>query len=1151
MNISSETMRRKIIADYWVRKLSGRLSKTTLFNFRQNRSQATGDKNILPGCRHENIRFQLPPSLNRQIEEKCRDSHTGTFILFLSGIMSLLNRYTGHEDIIIATSLFKEGKKTEEEREGFLFIRSHACQEKSFSQVFASVKKSVLEACNCQELSFPELFRVFEERGIPRPLPEDTSDIAFFYDKAQNNTKTEGFPLCIYLRKEEGFYIDVSYTPLFFREHEIKRFFSHLITLLSHALEDTKRKLSETEILSEEEKKHLIYGFNDTTEIFPAGRTVSGLFDEQARKTPDALAVVSSAARLSYRDLQQKTDHLARILIGKGVETDDIIGIMMEHSAEIIPVILAILKAGGAYLFIDPLNPPERISYMLKDSNISILITNRNIPGDIHFSGDTLHTDDTEQLPPDKTVTPVENRAKPSALSYVIYTSGTTGTPKGIMTEHHALCDFSLWAVREYSHREGFRVLLSSSFAFDASVLQLFPTLISGGTLYLMTPESRLDIPAYIRFLRDERINCIDEIPRLINLFFDSLNLSEKKEHFPELTTLSLGSEAVPIELVRKCRKYFNRKGMINNGYGPSEACPVSTTYVFDGTDPSEISLIGTPRSNMGVLILNTEGNLCPPGVEGEICIFGKGLARGYINNAALTAEKFIPNPFVQGERLYKTGDCGRWLENGNIEYLGRQDFQCKIRGYRVELEEVEKVLSSFPAVQDVVVTVRELQEENQQLIAYIIPREGEEPETAPLRSFLKSKLPEYMIPAHLVFIPSFPLTVGGKVDRKALPDPTDCTTHASRADVIQPRTPLEFQMIKLWEELLEKKPIGMKDNFFEIGGHSLLAVQLVAKIEKIFGKEIPLDALFKDGTVEQLTSLLQSKIEKTPFSPLVPLQRQGDKAPFFCVHPAGGNVLCFFEIGRAIGRNHPFYGLQAKGIDGRDEPLESIEEMASYYIDAILEAHPEGPYLLGGYSLGTHIAFEMAEQLVQRGKEVPLLAVFDTPGIESEQEKHLYSEKKKFLHIIEQIELHFEVSLGISANDLLHLEEEEQYDLIIQRMKEKEILPEEGNKKQLKALVSIFKVNSDALDSYTPPLYSGDITIFATENLRKRFPEDPSLKWKKRTTGRVKVINISGDHISFLKLPYVEEFAEKLQRCLDSCSEKTDHPRMVSNTLT
>jgi non-ribosomal peptide synthetase component F len=421
------------------------------------------------------------------------------------------------------------------------------------------------------------------------------------------------------------------------------------------------------------------------------------------------------------------------------------------------------------------------------------------------------------------------------------------------MIEHDALTDFAQWAVREYGHGEGFKTLFANLFAFDASVLQIIPSLISGGTLYVADPQLRLDIPSYIAYLSDNGINCIDELPRLLENFFHYLDAARDEEVFPELTTLSLGSEPVPIELVKRCRKHFNRSGKIINGYGPSETTPLITTYAFNGFAEDEISLIGKPRQNIKLFILDKYDNLCPIGVAGELCVSGQGLARGYLNNEELTREKFVSNPFLPGARMFRTGDNTRWLPDGNIEFLGRLDHQVKIRGCRVELGEVERILQQHPAVKDAAAVSRHDEKHGAHLIAYFTTKQSLAPGSNSLRGFLSEKLPGYMIPSNFVHLSSLPLTSNGKLDRQALLAQELILPPGAASAA--PETEAERILAALWAVVLGREEVGVEENFFELGGDSILSIQIIARARDE-GLELTARQMFEQQTVRELAAV-------------------------------------------------------------------------------------------------------------------------------------------------------------------------------------------------------------------------------------------------------------------------------------------------------
>lgn len=451
---------------------------------------------------------------------------------------------------------------------------------------------------------------------------------------------------------------------------------------------------------------------------------------------------------------------------------------------------------------------------------------------------------------------------QPHDLAYIIYTSGSTGEPKGIMEEQEAFVDFVTWSVTEFEHHPGYQVLLSNSFASAGAIQQIFPPLITGGTLHLIDADLRRDVPAYVDYLRRHRINNIDEVPVILNLIFDLLPLDENRELLPDLTCLSVGSEYIPIELIRQCRRYLNHHGRIINAYGQAEAASETATYRFDGRDPEEKSLIGRPRRNLRVYILDPWGHICPLGVPGELCVSGLGLARGYLNRPDLTAAKFAANPHsgIAGDRLYHTGDFARWLPDGNIEFLGRIDHQVQVRGYRVELAEIEHHLRRHPGVKDVVANAWRDDHGELALCAYYVAGDGaagiDAPEAADLRRHLASSLPEYMIPAHFLRLERLPLNPNGKVDRKALPRPLG--PGGGQGQSVAPRDALEQSLAAIWGAVLDlSSPIGIDDSFFALGGHSLKTTLLKLRIHQELGLEVPLREIFQRPTIRELGQYL------------------------------------------------------------------------------------------------------------------------------------------------------------------------------------------------------------------------------------------------------------------------------------------------------
>ncbi|MEJ1935115.1 amino acid adenylation domain-containing protein, partial [Nostoc sp. NIES-2111] len=560
---------------------------------------------------------------------------------------------------------------------------------------------------------------------------------------------------------------------------------------------------------------------------------------------------------------------------------------------------------------------------------------------------------------------------QPDNLAYVIYTSGSTGKPKGAMNTHKGICNRLLWMQETYQLNTTDTVLQKTPFSFDVSVWEFFWTLITGARLVIAKPGGHKDSDYLIDLITQEQITTLHFVPSMLQAFLQNRHV----EKCSSLRRVVCSGEALPVDLQNR---FFQRlECELHNLYGPTEAAIDVTFWQCQKNSNLKTVPIGRPIANIQIYILDADLQPVSIGVTGEIYIGGVGVARGYLNKEELTQEKFIINPLLNlnYQRLYKTGDLARYLPDGNIEYVGRSDFQVKIRGYRIEIGEIENVLSSHPEVREAVVVARADNAEEKQLVAYIT-YDSSKPTINSLRDFLKTKLPDFMIPAAFVMLETLPLTASGKVDRKALPKPE--LFDYSDNSYVAPRNEVEEKLVQIWSDILHLSKIGVRENFFAIGGDSLKALHLTSKIEQVFNREIPLAIVLTNPVIEDLAKVIQAK-EQIHNTPLVPIQAQGTQQPFFCIHPAGGHVLCYFKLAHYIGTEQPFYGLQAQGFYGDEEPLTRVEDMASLYVKTIREFQPQGPYRLGGWSFGGVVAYEVAQQLYRQGQEVSLLAILDS----------------------------------------------------------------------------------------------------------------------------------------------------------------------------
>jgi thioesterase domain-containing protein/aryl carrier-like protein len=688
-----------------------------------------------------------------------------------------------------------------------------------------------------------------------------------------------------------------------------------------------------------------------------------------------------------------------------------------------------------------------------------------------------------------------------------------------------------------------------STLAADLGNTAIFPALSSGGCLHVVTQERASDPDALAAYVCLHTIDCLKIVPS----YLETLLLASHPEQILPRKRLVLGGEASSWTLIDKVQE-LSPNCVIINHYGPTETTIGVTTYLVAKSYPGDRPTtppIGRPIANVQVYVLDSHLQPVPIWVPGELYIGGDGLARGYYDQPELTAEKFIPNPFSSdpGARLYKTGDRVHYLPDGNIEFVGRIDHQVKIRGFRIELGEIETVLSQHPAVREAVVIAREesdnLKSESEnsksailnsqcsvkRLVAYVVPRQEGATTINELRSFVKEKLPEHMVPSEFVFLDRLPLTQNGKLDRTALLAARP--TPPNREETFTPaRDELELQLTQIWERILRTRPIGLKDNFFDLGGHSLLAVRLISQVKKLTGQRLSLASLFQAPTIEDQAKVLRREGWSAPWSSLVAIQPGGSKPPFFCVHAHDGNVLFWRELSRRLGPDQPFYGLQAHGLDGEQAPDTRVEDMASRYVREIRLLQPEGPYFLGGHCLGGVIAFEMAQQLHAQDQRVALLALIDSFAPLGKQTMR---RRTPLRHRVER-------ALALTRqhiDNLRLLGWDERFSYIevkFNRLLYKSYMGVGASwVLTAQARRRILAAGAEARRSYAPKVYPGSVTLFRATEIPRRLREEPQGRWGKLVAGGLEVHLIPSYFSQTVYEPRVRMLAEKLTACLDS----------------
>jgi amino acid adenylation domain-containing protein len=744
-----------------------------------------------------------------------------------------------------------------------------------------------------------------------------------------------------------------------------RRLCGYLLTLLKGLAAAPKQPVGQLPILGRAERQRILVEWNATGEPAPPC-CVHALFEEQAARVPDAEAVIFGDQRMTYRELNTRANQLAHHLRSLGVGPDVLVGLCLDRSPELFVGILGILKAGGAYVPLDPNYPAERLDFVLDDAGARVILTQRRDAA--RFNGKAAHVvcldDDAVLAASTANPQPV---AGPNHLIYVIYTSGSTGRPKGVAIEHRSVYQLVRWSEAYYSPEELSRIFFGVTVCFDMSVFEIFLPLCLGGAV--VGAENALQLH---QSPSANEVSMIITVPSVATEMLRSGGLPAS------LRSINLGGEALTEALVQQIYEQ-SQVSKVYNLYGPTETTVTCTAH-WVHRDTQGAPSIGRPIGAARLYILDRARQPVPIGCPGELYIGGAGLARGYLNRPELNAERFVPDSFAgrSDARMYRTGDLCRHLPSGEIEYLSRIDHQVKVRGFRIELGEIEAALDQHPAVRQSVVMARD-HRGGKELVAYVLAGDPVAP-ASELRSFLRQRLPAYMVPATYVILDTFPLSSSGKVDRAALPEPASYGC-AGSSEQRPPRDDIERRLLMLWQECLGVSDIGIADEFFELGGNSLLAASLFARMEAAFGQRLPLSLLFQAATVEKLAVHLRTEREQRPPALMVPIQPRGTRTPFFAAPGRGGYGFEFRDLAQRLGPDQPFYSFSYERWDTNAKAESTLADMARWFIKIMRSVQPHGPYRLGGYCLGGWVAFAMAQELRAQGEETELLVLLDIWG--------------------------------------------------------------------------------------------------------------------------------------------------------------------------
>jgi len=1116
--------------DYWRKQLGGMETLELPTDY---------ERPAMASHRGEQIGFHWPKEMVEKLKQLSRQEGMTLFMTLLAGFQVLLHRYTGQRDIVVGTDVSNRNRGQTEKLIGFfvneLVLRAEVTGELSFLEMLKQVRKVALGAYDHQDLPFEILVEdlqperdltrspLFQVKLVMQNTPQEALQLGELgpepFETAPGKAKLA--EMFSFQDRPDEFLGTLAYQTDLFRGETMERMVGHLRIVMEEMTAHPERRITEFDYLSGAERKQVLEEWNPA-KVDRQDMCVHQLFTEQAEHMPEAVAVVYQGQYLSYGELNRRANQLGAYLRKLGVGPEVRVGLCMERSLNMVVGMLGVLKAGGAYIPLHASLPADRLTMMMEDSRLALLLTQSQLVKRLPSSGkQIICIDESWPIIAEQPAGNINSAVSCENLAYVIYTSGSTGRPKGVAIEHRQIASYVNAVVDRIGFRKNWSYGLLSSFAADLGNTMLFPSLCIGGSVHVIHEEDGEDGLQLKKYLNEcGGLDCLKITPTHLHAL-----MALAQEGVLPKEKLVLGGEATTWRGLQAWQEKQPNCQMWNH-YGPTE-CTVgvcvydASTAIGNGMIKRNANLpLGSALSHSQLYVLNEGMRPAAIGVSGELYIGGSGVGRGYWKRPGLTAEKFVPNPYGKsgGERLYRSGDRVRWLESGELEFLGRMDNQVKIRGYRVELGEIESVLRQHPGVKQAAVLVHQENHGEERIAAYIAMLDGNN--VADLSHHLQRWLPNYMLPAEIFELPELPLLPNGKLDRKLLPH----LAGKRNDEITGPRDTIEVVLTQIWREILETGDIGIQDDFFQHGGHSLKAVKVCRRLTDVYQKAIPVRAIFEYPTIESLAAFLRKGEPLRLNSPVVPIQTRGSNRPIFCVHPVSGLVHCYVPLGQHLGANQPIYALQSTGIEEGQVPLTTVESMAAFYISGLRTIQPEGPYQIVGYSMGAVVAYEMAVQLVASGQEISLLAMIDGGFSDSSAEKD--DDAQQGQQRGEQIALlDLAEDIGISRTEMEALEPREQLSRYLAKAKLDGIIPSDISDQDFQRVLAVIAANRIARSLYHPRRFAGDVVLLRTKHLGG----DPTYGFSTlaRTT---EVIEVEGDHSRLLEKPTVTRIAEILR---------------------
>ncbi|USG66582.1 amino acid adenylation domain-containing protein [Brevibacillus ruminantium] len=1083
----------------------------------------------------DNVRFELPSSLVEPINAFCRAHQATHYTFFLAAFNVLLYRYTGQKDIVIGTPIANRTHPLTQDLIGFfvntLPVRTYIKPYSSFSKILKTTIKSFLLTYENSEVPFEKLVRELKPERDSSYHPffqalftlhddqEKETDAPFTIENEKIHTSTSKFDLVLYLAcGKESISGEIEYSTDLFNRRTIERFQQHYITLISEILSHPQKPVSKLNILTKEEREQLESRNFLLAQMQP--QFIHTLMTDQVPRLAEQIAVKGNEQSFTYAQLDQKSNQIAHELIARGIQPGNIVGVRLRRSPAQIAAILGVMKSGCVYMPIDTALPMERVQLMIEDSRSTAIITDDPL---FHPWRETLTLLEPQEVfgrqrtdDPEITI----SLCPQEAIAYVIYTSGTTGRPKGVRISHGSLVNHILGFLQEFPFQPEEKVLQNISCSFDPAMTEIFCSLIAGGTLVITDHDKQFDIEYLAAMMRDEGITRAQLFHSLLEKLLDHPSFTANP-HFRYLFT---GGEPLPHKLVQKFYKNMESGAPLINLYGPTEACVAATFWRCDADHPHVITPIGNPFPHYQVLVLDENLQPVPRGVIGEMYIGGPGVGKGYVNNQGLS-EKAFPLLEIAGgpERYYRTGDLVKQREAGEYLFVSRKDTQVKVRGFRIELDEILHIIGQQPEIKEAAVLVEEVYGDKK-IFAFLVKKTGMPLTASELKKRLAKKLPHYMVPHVIKWMDQLPVSLNGKLDKSRLSfEGNDLASN----EKIQPRTPFEQQLAAIWQEVLNVGAIGINEDFFDLGGHSIKVIEMAGLLRKRMNVRLAPSDLFLYRTVEALSEYLQAEGTREESGILVKLKEgRSDEPPLFLIHPGGGGTLCYVPLVRNIDRDIDMYGLQSQGYEKNLAPLADLKEMAALYVKEMQKIQPRGPYQMAGWSLGGTIAVEMARILEAEGESIRFLGLLDAHAFDRVALKKQHEDPLTV----------WAKSLSIDVKKFGERPHMEKCQIILEAAIHSKRLPQNAELEDVHRIINVMAANNLASDQYsfTTPIQT-DLHLLVCRELDPATSHElvNAEKWRERTSGNVYTYSLPGHHNNLMSSPQVEQVGQKISEIL------------------